>query len=206
MASSDTTITINPLKSSDLEFELTLNGSSNTPIVRFVIINAKNNTDYSYSCKKKDKKTWMVSIPKLDMITGTSSQFRIECIIDDFYFEPAQGTINYIETPSIKIKQPNDTKQPNSTPSSESKQTKTTESIKSEEFNISTIAKDIVGKTIKSEVSESDLPITIAPSPSRKKLFSRDEKGHIFIPGLENSKQKERVQKINDEIKQALKQ
>lgn len=102
----DTTITINPSQPTELEFELTTNGlhkESEVPVVRFLLTDSVSHINYTLPCEKVNKKQWVVKVPKLDINTSNDHTFVIECIIDGYYFAPAEGIVNFIDkTPKAK--------------------------------------------------------------------------------------------------------
>ena len=106
--SKDTTITINPAQSSELIFDVSMTGieDSHVPIVRFVAVSKTNKCDYSFVCKKVDgeKSAWRAMITALTHITEHTLAFRIEVIVDGYFFQPAQGTLNLIQAPVATIK------------------------------------------------------------------------------------------------------
>lgn len=103
----EATISLNPSKPSELDFEVTIQGldDDEQPLVRFVVIGESSNYDHSFRCTKieDEKHGWSVKLPVLDHIEGESAPFRVEVIVDGYYFEPAQGDIAFIKKPDIKI-------------------------------------------------------------------------------------------------------
>lgn len=63
------------------------------------------NYDHSFRCTKSadEKHGWSVKLPSLTHIDGDQASFRVEVIVDGYYFEPAQGEIAFIRQPDIKI-------------------------------------------------------------------------------------------------------
>lgn len=104
---SDTNIQFNPAKSTELEFNVVISGIDdvNIPTVRFVIVSAVDGCDYSFKCGKLEgeKSKWLAQMPALPQIKVNTAQFRVEVIIDDYYFEPATGEITFITAPSVKF-------------------------------------------------------------------------------------------------------
>lgn len=101
------TITLNPNKPSSFDFDVTISGlDNNTPIVRFVIDNFKDSTHLMVDCEKIDPKNkkskWKANFPILE-IDENNRDFRIEVIVDEYYFVPCTGTINFITTPEVNI-------------------------------------------------------------------------------------------------------
>jgi hypothetical protein len=98
-------IQINPKKSSELEFDVVISGidATNIPVVRFVI--SAGDCDYSFKCGKieGEKSKWIAKMPPLSHIKTETAPFRVEVIIDDYYFEPAEGEITFITAPEVKF-------------------------------------------------------------------------------------------------------
>ena len=105
--SDEATISLNPAKTSELDFEVTVQGldDDEPPVVRFVIVGDESNYDHSFRCTRieDEKHGWNVKLPVLDHIPGDTASFRVEVIVDGYYFEPAQGEIAFIKKPDIKI-------------------------------------------------------------------------------------------------------
>ena len=107
--SDEATISLNPAKASELDFEVTVQGldDDEPPVVRFVIIGGETNYDHSFRCSRieDEKHGWNVKLPVLDHIAGDvdSAPFRVEVIVDGYYFEPAHGEVAFIKKPDIKI-------------------------------------------------------------------------------------------------------
>jgi hypothetical protein len=105
--SDEATISLNPAKTSELDFEVTVQGldDDEPPVVRFVIVGNESNYDHSFRCSRieDEKHGWNVKLPVLDHISGDTVPFRVEVIVDGYYFEPAQGEIAFVKKPDIKI-------------------------------------------------------------------------------------------------------
>lgn len=98
---------INPTKTSDIEFDVTLQGmdGKNKPVVRFVLIDDTQEIGYSFCCKKMSggKNKWSAKIPTLDFIKETALKFHVEVIVEGRYFEPAQGEVTLVaDSPGSK--------------------------------------------------------------------------------------------------------
>lgn len=125
---SDNTISINPSKPTEHEFEVTIQGIDHSiiPVVRFVIISdSADKCDESYRCNKVtgEKNKWVANLPALTHITTPTSKFRIEVIVDDYYFEPAQGEIKFIAASDVHFNDKS-TKKPHVTASKVEAETK----------------------------------------------------------------------------------
>lgn len=101
---SEPTIKINPAKACDIEFEVSVQGSevSEPPIVRLVM-NGCDEYLCTFECAKTEGSKWLAKIPPLTHFTKTTVPFHVEVIVDGYYFEPAEGTIQLITNPSVKF-------------------------------------------------------------------------------------------------------
>lgn len=72
------------------------------PVVRFAMSGC-DDYDCMFACKHVDGNKWSVSLPALTHFTKTSVPFRVEVIIDGYYFEPASGTVQMMTDPSVKV-------------------------------------------------------------------------------------------------------
>jgi len=98
-------IKINPLKKTDLEFDVSIQGldSDQPVIVRFVIVDV-GGCDRSFPCSrvKDSKNTWLAKLPALPEVGKDNCQFRVEVIVDEYYFEPATGIIElFVQKPEV---------------------------------------------------------------------------------------------------------
>lgn len=104
----ETTITINPARESELEFEVAMSGIDDyhLPNVRFVATSEAEECDYSFRCRKVEgqKHKWKATIPALKHINENSMTFRVEVIIDGYFFEPAQGKLILVNAPEAVMK------------------------------------------------------------------------------------------------------
>lgn len=105
MTTENTTIRINPNKPSTLEFDVMISGLDKIkPTVRFVIHKANKDIDWVVHCTKLDGTKWQASFPKFENFKASSCDFSVEVIVDEYFFNPAQGTIEFINTPDITFK------------------------------------------------------------------------------------------------------
>lgn len=101
----DNTIRINPTKASTLEFDVTISGLENiTPNVRFVIEKANDTIDWMTTCSKLEGSQWQASFPAFKNFKLTSCKFRVEVIVDEYYFCPANGIIEFVNAPDVSFK------------------------------------------------------------------------------------------------------
>jgi hypothetical protein len=111
MNNSDANIQINPNKSTELEFDVIIQGieDANLPIVRFVIVSAIDDCDYSFKCSKVEgeKSKWLARMPAFPQFKVNTSKFRVEVIVDEYFFVPAEGEITFITAPEVKFKSKN---------------------------------------------------------------------------------------------------
>jgi hypothetical protein len=107
---SNPTIKINPAKPCELEFDVTIQGleDSTTPTVRFVL-GGSQGFECSFPCDQNDDSKWVAKMPALPFLKDNSVKFRVEVIVDGYYFEPAMGVAYLVTDPSVKF-QPSVTK------------------------------------------------------------------------------------------------
>lgn len=103
MSKSDPSIKINPHKSADLEFDVVVNGTDdNKPDVRFVIEDEC--CDRMYKCVKGEtKNSWCAKLPVLTDLKKESYQFRVEIVVDGYFFTPAKGKLAMVQDPTVKF-------------------------------------------------------------------------------------------------------
>lgn len=107
----DAVIRINNTKECELEFEVNIQGISvdnpeNAAQVRFVITNVYNG-DLVFKCDHRADSTtkWFVKLPSLPLLSQKTDahMFRIEVIIDGYYFEPATGNLILLRDPEVSV-------------------------------------------------------------------------------------------------------
>jgi len=100
----DTTIKLSNSKNTDLEFDVSIQGLNEDTIgsadVRFVIANADDRFNMSVKCVKTEGSKWMAKIPA-PMLQNTNQQFRVEVIVDGYYFEPVNGSLVLVSEPTV---------------------------------------------------------------------------------------------------------
>lgn len=101
---SESTIKINPNMKCELVFDVTVQGldENTTPIVRFSLSGSAG-FDCTFICTKRDDGKWMASMPPLPFLTDNSVKFRVEVIVDEYYFEPASGTVYLVSDPTVTM-------------------------------------------------------------------------------------------------------
>lgn len=99
----DSTIKINPNKACELEFDVTIQGleDSTVPTVRFVL-GGSQGFECSFPCTTNDDK-WIAKMPPMPFLKDNSVKFRVEVIVDGYYFEPAIGVVYLVSDPSVKF-------------------------------------------------------------------------------------------------------
>lgn len=97
-------ITINPTKSSNVEFELSVQGSDadNQVQVRFVIAEVFANSQVSIDCVNTGGNKWAATIPS-DLLKSSSYPFAIEVIVNEYFFEPSSGTLSIVAAPTVNV-------------------------------------------------------------------------------------------------------
>lgn len=103
MSKSAPSIKINPHKSADLEFDVVVNGTDdNKPDVRFII--EDDCCDRMYKCVKGEtKNSWCAKLPVLTDLKKESYQFRVEIVVDGYFFTPANGKLVMVQDPTVKF-------------------------------------------------------------------------------------------------------
>lgn len=103
MSKADTSIKINPHKTAELEFDVTVQGTDdNKPEVRFVIEDEC--CDRLYKCVKGEgKHSWCAKLPVLSDLKKESYQFRVEIVVDGYFFTPAKGKLAMVQDPTVKF-------------------------------------------------------------------------------------------------------
>lgn len=98
------TIQLNSAKSSSIDFNVTITGTEKaTPSVRFVIENLTDGVNWVVPCKKLDADKWQATFPAFGDAVPNLANFSVEVIVDDYYFKPAQGVIQFTNTPDIAV-------------------------------------------------------------------------------------------------------
>jgi len=94
-------ISIVKTRSNELEFDINIRGAQKqNPVVRLVIEDPK--VHYSFNCDNTEGDKWVVGIPPLPQLTRKSYPFRLEVIIDGYFFEPYRKTLSVIPEPVVK--------------------------------------------------------------------------------------------------------
>lgn len=110
----DATIRVNNTKETELDFDVNIQGISidapeNAAKVRFVITNVHGG-NLSFDCEMRadDSTKWYVKLPPLPQLSSTTNAhaFRMEVIIDGYYFEPASGNLILLKDPEITMSKP----------------------------------------------------------------------------------------------------
>ncbi len=106
MAEDTNTIRLNPTKPSKLEFDVTISGIENiAPVVRLVIKDVQDGVDWVVRCKKLDGSKWQASFPAFPDLKLNTLSFAVEVIVEnEYYFNPANGSIIFITTPDVSFK------------------------------------------------------------------------------------------------------
>ena len=94
-------ISIVKTRDNELEFDINITGAQKKePVVRLVIEDRK--VHYSFDCTNPDGDKWLVAIPPLPQLTRKAYPFRLEVIIDGYFFEPYRKTMSVIPEPVVK--------------------------------------------------------------------------------------------------------
>jgi len=96
-------VTIVEDRINEIEFEINIQGANKKePTVRFVIEDKSLN--YTVDCKHGEDDNWSVTVPIIPNLTKKSYPFKLEVIVDGYYFEPFHGTADIIPEPDVKTK------------------------------------------------------------------------------------------------------
>lgn len=107
----DAAIRVNNTKHCELEFDVNIQGISvdnpeNGAQVRFVITNVHGG-DLVFKCdhREDNAQKWVVKLPPLPALSTTTDahMFRIEVIVDGYYFEPASGNLVILRDPEVSV-------------------------------------------------------------------------------------------------------
>lgn len=105
MADENNTLSINPNKPSTITFDVVVSGLDKAkPSVRFILEKVKDGMDWIINCKKVKDTQWEVSFPKLKDLKLESCSFSVEVIVDEYYFQTANGTLNFISASDVEFK------------------------------------------------------------------------------------------------------
>lgn len=89
----DNNVTITNTKESVLDFQVTVNGVEVEDMkVRFVVETTLG--EMGFVATKKDNEKWAVTIPALPHVERTAHNFRIDVVVDGYYFEAMRGVLN----------------------------------------------------------------------------------------------------------------
>lgn len=98
-------IAINFVTGQSVQFDVSIEGlDDNTPDVRFVISGATVGYDVTLPCEHVDDNTWVVEVPKLPVKKAATLSFKIEIVVDGYYFVPAKGEIKATTGPTVSVK------------------------------------------------------------------------------------------------------
>lgn len=102
-----TTLSINPTKSSSFEFNVSMQGleEDSNPSIRFVIQGVYDSCDVSLNCSKVREDTWSVNIPAGLELAHEEYKFRLEVVVNEYYFEPTEGKLLIVGDPEVKFEE-----------------------------------------------------------------------------------------------------
>lgn len=214
----DNILRINPSKPSTLEFEVKISGVDKIdPQVRFVVHSIKDGIDWSVKCKKGKGSKWIASFPTLTDVELKTCKFSVEVVVDEYFFVPAEGELEFINSPDISFgKQRTD--KPIVTTSFQKQDEDIKEAVEdiledNDPTNALLVPEENPEFTEEGEEEVEDEfdPESVAESilqhPIEKpkgSLFSRGNDGKIRIPGLESPLQKQQRMERERKIREAL--
>lgn len=105
---SDNIVRINNKKDSELSFEVTIQGiTAETPDdllkCRFVVEGSS--FDIALPCHRvpETENRWAVVVPPLPFLKGDTHGFRLELVVDGYFFEPAAGNLIFVSEPEVNM-------------------------------------------------------------------------------------------------------
>jgi hypothetical protein len=188
---------LNHRKSNEIEFDVTVEGlaASNDMLVRFLI----ETVDFSmgFDCKHHTGSKWSVVLPALPHLEKETYPFKIEAIVDGYYFIPVKGTINVVGSAEVYISKPE-----NLTFKSPTTQEKPKEEPKDTVGNVMGY-KEVEHDESVTTKSENIIKETKKDSLNLKSIFGRDEN----VTRKKEESKTSRVDKdIDQKVKNVLKQ
>lgn len=96
-------INITNTKENILEMDIEIEGITSTDKKCFFVIKTKE-VNFSFKCDNTSGNKWIVTIPKMPQIEDTMYNFYIYMVVDGYYFEPYNGTINVVKSNEIYVK------------------------------------------------------------------------------------------------------
>lgn len=107
MAETKAEFKLNLNKSSEIEFEISTQGLEDNQAldVRFVLLNVIEGADCSVACTKleKFKTKWKAKIPSLGLTSEKTCKFKVEVIVEGYFFEVASGTADFVQAPTVEF-------------------------------------------------------------------------------------------------------
>lgn len=216
-----TVININKDTSTELTFDVDVKsemGGEDSVKVRFVIIDI-DGFDWTLDCVQ-DGKQWIAKIPAFEK-DFDSRKFRIEVIVDEFYFEPVKGIVQtgYGKKPEVDVDLKEDVQEGAATGAGEiTGATAPTNALLVPEFPAASNEKSSLIKRPEDEDTDEDKltsSVSVAEqiihklvgkieSPSKSGfLLNRDKTGHVIVPGLHTADKKaiDRSNKVKEILK-----
>ena len=192
-----TTISLNPSKTNNIEFQLTVQGEGDhTPQVRFVILQLFGESDLSIPCSKLSGDKWRALLPKNVALVEADYKFVVEVVINEYFFEPASGKLAILSDPVVKIE---DAVKPKASIVFTANETVEVE----DEDLISEDVEPSIDEDILNYAPLEDIDLSGAPIPAiqennitepvvtkRGRLFERTEDGKPIIRGVDSIEKK----------------
>lgn len=113
-------------KENILEMDIEIKGIKSNKAKCFFVIETKE-VNFSFKCDNTKNNTWTVTIPIMKQIDNTLYNFYIYMVIDGYYFEPYNGTIDVVKSNEIFVKDVSNKTFNPTTKSTKAKKTKYTE-------------------------------------------------------------------------------
>ena len=147
-------VTIVNGRENELEFDINIQGANKKePMIRFVIEGKPIN--FGFHCQHGEADNWSAIIPAIPQLKNKSYPFRLEVIVDGYYFEPFRGTVDVIAEPDVSAKDIHTAKP--------EKPVVSAVNVKNDEDKKSTKKKTVSKKEVTKEDVDIEEPETIIP-------------------------------------------
>lgn len=105
MSKADTTLKINPASNAELEFDVMVQGidDKTPPEVRFVVETEQYDRMFKCTRVAEEKHKWCAKLPAMKDLKQDSCSFRVEVVVDGYFFVPAKGTLSLVRDPDVKF-------------------------------------------------------------------------------------------------------
>ena len=230
---SDNIVRVNNKKDSELSFEVTIQGvSAETPddLLRCRFVVEGPSFDISLPCQRvaDTENRWSVVVPPMSFLSGDTHGFRLEMVVDGYYFEPAAGNIIFVAEPEVNMKPDSKPKVTVTfAPTAEDEKAEDKDEKKEEEKKKEPVKKEEPKKEVKKEEKKDEkkdekketkesaddlakriVTETVGKTVSKPEkdgfLFSRNKSGKKQVRGLVDPQQQKEAEERSAKIKKIL--